>query len=115
MLIPTHSTGRENLCHIKFVDHQSASIHGKRTIYLSTDHSGLNKFHGAEDENFLLVRPEIQRMFQIASRRIEESNHCTIYRLYTLELMFLKATLTSLKHTRWVPKIHEDKKMANTK
>lgn len=56
----------------QFVDHKSASLLGKREIYLSTDHSGLSKFYSSEDENFLLVRPEIQRMVQKAPQRSEE-------------------------------------------
>ncbi|KAF6234181.1 hypothetical protein HO173_007601 [Letharia columbiana] len=56
----------------QFVNHQSATLLGKREIYLSTDHSGLNKFRSSDDENFLLVRPEIQRMVQKAPQRIEE-------------------------------------------
>ncbi|KAL9099731.1 MAG: hypothetical protein Q9163_004809 [Psora crenata] len=51
---------------VQFVDDQSASLHGRRTIYLTTDHSGLNKFHGPQDENFLLLLPEIRRMVQEA-------------------------------------------------
>jgi hypothetical protein len=31
-------------------------------ISLDTDHSGLNKFSGKDDENFKLVLPEILRM-----------------------------------------------------
>ncbi len=50
----------------QFVDFQSASLNSKRSMYLTTDHSGLNKFHGLEDENFLLGLPEIQRMVQAA-------------------------------------------------
>ena len=56
---------------LQFVDFQSASLNGKRSIYLTTDHSGLNKFHGLEDENFQLVLPEIQRMVQAAQMTIE--------------------------------------------
>ena len=67
----------------QLVDHQSASLHGKRAIYLTTDHSGLNKFRGPEDENFLLVRPEIQRMVQTAPQTIKERYHCTVHLLYT--------------------------------
>ncbi len=63
----------------QFVDHQSASLHGKRAIYLATDHSGLNKFRGPEDENFLLVRPEIQRIVQTAPQRVEEQYRCTVF------------------------------------
>ncbi|MCJ1239064.1 hypothetical protein MMC14_007057 [Varicellaria rhodocarpa] len=56
----------------QFVDHQSASLHGRRMMYLMTDHSGLNKFGGVEDKNFTLVLPEIQRMIQIAPQQVEE-------------------------------------------
>lgn len=31
-------------------------------IFLNTDHSGLNKFSGENDENYALLLPEIQRM-----------------------------------------------------
>ena len=41
---------------------QSASLLGKRKIFLNTDHSGLNKFSGVDDENFALVLPEIRRI-----------------------------------------------------
>ena len=43
---------------------QSASLLGKRKIFLNTDHSGLNKFSGVDDENFALVLPEIRRIFE---------------------------------------------------
>ena len=56
---------------LQIVDLQSASLNNKRSIYLTTDHSGLNKFHGYEDENFQLVIPEIQRMAQTAQISIE--------------------------------------------
>ncbi|KAM3067116.1 hypothetical protein ACMFMG_011672 [Clarireedia jacksonii] len=46
----------------QIVSMQSASLVGKRMISLNTDHSGLNKFSGKDDENFKLVLPEIQRM-----------------------------------------------------
>ena len=45
-------------------------------MYLSTDHSGLNKFHGLEDENFQLVLPEIQRMIQAAQITIANQFEC---------------------------------------
>lgn len=48
--------------HMQFVEAQSASLLGKRMIFLDTDHSGLNKFNGRHDENFALLLPEIQRM-----------------------------------------------------
>ena len=56
---------------LQIVDLQSASLNNKRSIYLTTDHSDLNKFHGFEDENFQLVLPEIQRMAQTAKISIE--------------------------------------------
>jgi hypothetical protein len=31
-------------------------------MFLDTDHSGLNKFSGKHDENFVFVLPEIQRI-----------------------------------------------------
>ena len=40
-------------------------------MYLNTDHSGLNKFFGSDDENFVLVQAEIRRMFQAAPQTIE--------------------------------------------
>jgi hypothetical protein len=46
------------------VNPQSASLLGKRKIFLNTDHSGLNKFSGVDDENFALVLPEIRRIFE---------------------------------------------------
>lgn len=61
---------------LQFVDLQSASLNGKRSMYLSTDHSGLNKFHGLEDENFQLVLPEIQRMIQVAQITIANQFEC---------------------------------------
>ena len=71
--------------HTQFADHQSASLNGKRAIYLNTDHSGLNKFRGLEDENFVLVCPEIQRLVRTAPQRIAERNRCT-----ALSLMFIQ-------------------------
>lgn len=47
---------------MQIVSAQSASFHGKRVVFLNTDHSGLNKFSGKDDENFALLLPEIQRM-----------------------------------------------------
>ncbi|EPE24649.1 TPR-like protein [Glarea lozoyensis ATCC 20868] len=46
---------------------QSSSLQGRRMIPLNTDHSGLNKFNGENDENFLLVLPEIRRMVRDGS------------------------------------------------
>lgn len=33
-------------------------------IFLNTNHSGLNKYSGFEDENFVLLLPEILRMVE---------------------------------------------------
>ena len=83
-------TGDSSLSYTQFVNHQSASLHGKRAIYLATDHSGLNKFRGPEDENFLLMRPEIQRIVQSAPQRVEERYRCTVFLLFTPDSIFLK-------------------------
>ncbi|TVY88425.1 Protein SERAC1, partial [Lachnellula willkommii] len=48
----------------KVVSPKSATLLGKRMMFLDTDHSGLNKFSGADDENFALVLPELRRMAQ---------------------------------------------------
>lgn len=56
---------------LQFVDFHSASLNGKRSMYLTTDHSGLNKIHGLDDENFQLLLPEIQRMADAAEMTIE--------------------------------------------
>lgn len=47
---------------MKVVTASSATLSGRRMIFLHTDHSGLNKFSGTNDENYALVLPEIQRM-----------------------------------------------------
>jgi hypothetical protein len=49
---------------LQIVSQQSATHLGKRMIPLDTDHSGLNKFSGKDDENFELVLPEIRRMVE---------------------------------------------------
>lgn len=46
------------------VGSQSASMVGKRMMFLNTDHSGLNKFSGEDDPNFALLLPEIRRMVE---------------------------------------------------
>ncbi len=61
---------------LQVVDFQSASFNNKRSIYLTTDHSGLNKFQGFEDQNFQLVLPEIQRMVQAAQISTEGQFQC---------------------------------------
>jgi hypothetical protein len=33
-------------------------------MFFNTDHSGVNKFSGENDENFALVLPEIRRMVE---------------------------------------------------
>jgi hypothetical protein len=48
--------------HMQVVTESSASLTGRRMIFLHTDHSGLNKFSGENDGNFTLLLPEIQRM-----------------------------------------------------
>ncbi|MCJ1426026.1 hypothetical protein MMC29_003928, partial [Sticta canariensis] len=53
------------------VDQQSATLHGRRMMFLTTDHSGLNKFRGPKDPNFRLVGPEIERMIRTAPSEIE--------------------------------------------
>ena len=47
-------------------------------MFLDTDHSGLNKFSGRNDENFLLMWPEIDRMVKAAPQPIEKRYACTI-------------------------------------
>lgn len=61
---------------LQFVHFRSASLNGKRVMYLTTDHSGLNKFHGLEDENFQLVLPELQRMVQACQMALESEPPC---------------------------------------
>ena len=102
----------ESLRYIQFVDHQSACLHGKRAIYLDTDHSGLNKFRGPDDENFLLVWREIDRMVKNAPQRIEERYSCRVQLLYTLVFLLFRASLIIVKHTPQVPKNHEDNNIA---
>ena len=55
------------------VHDQSASIQGKRRIYLTSDHSGLNKFSGHQDSNFKLVSAELQNMVSWAKKRHNQS------------------------------------------
>ncbi|CAG8948701.1 hypothetical protein HYFRA_00001822 [Hymenoscyphus fraxineus] len=58
----------------KLVSTQSASLHGKRMIFLDTDHSGLNKFSGIEDENFALLLPELRRMVDTQMSVLHKNN-----------------------------------------
>ncbi|TGJ83479.1 hypothetical protein E0Z10_g5315 [Xylaria hypoxylon] len=60
------------------VDAQSASIQGKRPIYMNTGHSGLNKFDGADDENYMRLLPEIQRMVKDASSAMASMQSTTV-------------------------------------
>ncbi|OBT73867.1 hypothetical protein VF21_06673 [Pseudogymnoascus sp. 05NY08] len=46
----------------RVVTASSATLSGRRMIFLHTDHSGLKKFSGTNDENYALVLPEIRRM-----------------------------------------------------
>lgn len=50
---------------VQLVDVQSASLLGKRMMYLNTDHPGLSKFDGLQDENFTLLLSEIKRMVEV--------------------------------------------------
>jgi hypothetical protein len=38
-------------------------------MYLDTNHSGLNKFRGEDDENFQLVLPEVKDIVEYAATR----------------------------------------------
>jgi hypothetical protein len=33
-------------------------------MYMDADHSGLNKFSGCDDSNFMLLLPELRRMVE---------------------------------------------------
>ncbi|KAF2499993.1 hypothetical protein BU16DRAFT_233539 [Lophium mytilinum] len=62
------------------VDTQSASLLGKRMIFLETDHSGLNKFGGEDDSNYALLLPEIERIVRdapsiVLERHLPENQH----------------------------------------
>ena len=71
-------------------------MHGRRMIHSTTDHSGLNQLHGVEDENFCLVRPELQRMVQTAPSITEAK--CRYMNLFLMSLiMFIEALLISYK------------------
>ena len=70
-------------------------------MYLTTDHSGLNKFGGVEDENFALVLPEIQRMVRIAPKQVEERYRRMDFSSFfsLLDPLFFNAALTFRKRT----------------
>jgi hypothetical protein len=46
----------------KTVTSHSATLIGKRRMYLDTGHSGLNKFRGEDDENFQLFIPTLKEI-----------------------------------------------------
>lgn len=48
--------------YMKVVTVSSGTLSGRRMVFLNTDHSGLNKFSGENDENYAWLLPEIQRM-----------------------------------------------------
>ncbi|KFY32634.1 hypothetical protein V493_00017 [Pseudogymnoascus sp. VKM F-4281 (FW-2241)] len=58
----------------RVVTASSATLSGRRMIFLNTDHSGLNKFSGENDENYALLLPEIQRMVD-KGRSVVTSRH----------------------------------------
>ncbi|KAI1117128.1 hypothetical protein F5Y14DRAFT_19005 [Nemania sp. NC0429] len=62
----------------RVVDPQSATIQGKRMIYLDTDHSGLGKFHGTDDENYMLLLPEIRSMVERAPSAMASRQSTTV-------------------------------------
>jgi hypothetical protein len=41
---------------------QSATLVNQKLMYMDADHSGLNKFSGRDDSNFMLLLPELRRM-----------------------------------------------------
>ena len=51
------------------VGFQSATLVGKRRMYLNANHSGLNKFRGEDDENFQLLLPEVKGIVEYATTR----------------------------------------------
>ncbi|KAH6694361.1 P-loop containing nucleoside triphosphate hydrolase protein [Leptodontidium sp. MPI-SDFR-AT-0119] len=59
----------------QMVNSQSASLLGKRMMFLDADHSGLNKFGGEDDDNFKLVLPEIRRMVKDGPSIVAERYH----------------------------------------
>jgi hypothetical protein len=54
-----------HLLNIKqFVSMQSATLVSQKLMYMDADHSGLNKFSGCDDSNFMLLLPELRRMVE---------------------------------------------------
>lgn len=82
-------------------------------MFLNTDHSGLNKFSGRNEENFLLVGPEIERMVEEAPQRIEARYTCTVHLLYTSIFSSFADYLTFKKHTPWIPGKRKSPKTAD--
>ena len=66
-------------------------------MFLTTDHSGLNKFRGPDDENFVLLGPEIDRMVKEAPLKIKERYCCTFHIISILSLSYLYPRLYILK------------------
>ncbi|KAF1951354.1 hypothetical protein CC80DRAFT_210229 [Byssothecium circinans] len=56
----------------QFVSRQSATLVGQKMMYMDTDHSGLNKFSGADDRNFMLLLPELRSMVENSRSVVEE-------------------------------------------
>jgi hypothetical protein len=48
----------------QFVSMQSATLVHQKLMYMDADHSGLNKFSGRDDSNFVLLLPELRRMVE---------------------------------------------------
>ena len=61
--------------HVKTVTSQSATILGKKRIYLNADHSGLNKFRDEQDDNFQLFLPELKTIVSNAVKHHSHSRH----------------------------------------
>ena len=85
---------------MQMVSSQSASLLGKRMMFLDADHSGLNKFGGEDDDNFKLVLPEIRRMVEdgpsiVAERyRLKGKNTKYVFRLALANVFTVDATST---------------------
>jgi hypothetical protein len=58
--------------HKQFVGRQSATLVGQKMMYMDADHSGLNKFGGVDDRNFMLLLPELQNMIKNGSSMVAE-------------------------------------------
>jgi HEAT repeat protein len=67
------------------VSSQSATLLGKRRLFLNTDHSGLNKFSGEDDENFVRLLPEIRRMINDAPLIIDRADAWILDKCYTID------------------------------